>query len=497
MTRNCLILHAVLTLAAAAPLGALEQPIPALPAPTGTIVNIASGDVNGLLNACHNLQSNTTIVIAAGTYNLGGSWLEINGGISNVAIRGATGVASDVVIDGGGMVQANNVSAYNIEVDNAQNVTIADISIGNVYFTALQLNSANGCQSILCHDVTMYNTGEYILKANPTSDSNGFATNGVNNSTIEYCTFEYTPGNFAPPCPDFNNLTYSNGIDVHHGANWVVNCCQFLNMAGEPNYGEDGPAILFWNGSTNPTVKCCSLLNCQCGIWFGLEQRQATGASFTDCAGGIIENNMIVIGDINGYQDAAISVRDCPNTRILANTCIDPAATYMSAIEYRFTTSTGIVIENNITDNKILDRDGATASQISNNITDADDSTWYVNPSAGNLKLTSSASPAFFAGMSEPLVTIDWSLNARPVDTPDIGADQYNAVAGSTGSSSATSTATSGSGGTSGSGISPTTGGGGGNGGCGLGGGSLGLLAAFCLCARGRRRQGAAQRCGS
>ncbi len=157
-----------------------------------------------------------------------------------------------------------SVSAFNIEVDNARNLIIADVSIGNAYFSALQLNSGQRLpiDPSAGHDVTFYNTGEYLLKANPTSDSNGFATNGVNNSTIEYCTFEYTPGNFAPPCPDFNNLTYSNGIDVHHGANWVVNCCQFLNMAGEPNYGEDGPAILFWNGSTNLTVERCSLLGC-------------------------------------------------------------------------------------------------------------------------------------------------------------------------------------------------------------------------------------------
>ncbi len=123
---------------------------------------------------------------------------------------------------------------------------------------------------------------------------------------------------------------------------------------------------------------------------------------------------MCVIGDINGYQDAAISVRDCPNTQVLANTCIDPAATYMSAIEYRFTTSTGIVIENNITDNTILLRDGASATLL-NNITDADDSTWYVNPGAGNLNLTASATPAFFAGLfPQPNVTNDWNGNSAP-----------------------------------------------------------------------------------
>lgn len=495
MTRAPLLLAVVLALAAA-PANALEQPIPALPPVTGTVVNVSN--VNDLISACNNLQSNTTIVIAAGTYNLGGNHLEIDGGITNVALRGATGSAADVVIDGGGMTNNGSNSAFDIEIDNATNVTIADLSIGNVYFSALQLDSASGCQSILCHDVDFYNTGEQLLKSNPTNDSSGNASNGVNNSTIEYCTFEYKNGAVAPPCPEFGNEVYSNGIDVHHGANWIVRCCQFLNMGGGAGDGLDGPSVLFWNGSTNPLVERCSFLNCQRGIFFGLEQRSGTG--FTDCAGGIIRNNMIVINNPY-YQDAAIGIWDCPNTQVLHNTCLDNGG-YMDAIEYRFTTSTNLVIENNLTDNAILARDGATAT-VSNNVTNAV-SSWFVNAGGGDLHLTATATPAFFAGLfPQPQCTNDWDGNARPQSSaPDDGAHQYNAVSGGTTTTGTTgTTGTSGSStttGTSGSGTSASggttgvvttgSGGGSGGGGCGLGGGAMGLLALAWLARRQRAR---------
>jgi hypothetical protein len=446
LTQPLLILT-TLILAVSGRLCALEQSIPALPAPTGTVVTIASGDVNGLISACGSIHSNTTIVISAGTYHLGGNHIELDGGVSNIALRGATGVRSDVVIDGGGMLAAgdNSVSAFAIEIDNAQNVTIADLSIGDVYYSALQLDGGSGCQQVLCHDVRFFDTGEQLLKSNPTTDpGTGFATGGVNNSTVEYCRFEYTTT---------GPTSYTNGIDVHHGANWHVMCNQFVNMGGPGGAGEAGPAILFWNGCTNPLVERNWLFNCQRGIFFGLQQRQPTGASFTDCAGGIIRNNMIDINNPN-YDDAPIGIWDCPSTQVVGNTCI--GVNYMDSIEYRFSTSTGEVIENNLTNSAILSRDGASGT-VSNNVTSAQNA-WFANAATGDLHLGSSATSAFFAGIF-PLAscTNDWDGNARPTATaPDVGAHQYHAVAGGTSGSS--STTTSGTGSTGGSTTTSSTG---------------------------------------
>ena len=78
------------------------RPAPALPAPSGAVVNVSTEAQ--LQAAARSLASNTTIVIAPGTYVLTRT-LYIKG-VDNVGIRGATTNADDVVLVGPGMSQA-------------------------------------------------------------------------------------------------------------------------------------------------------------------------------------------------------------------------------------------------------------------------------------------------------------------------------------------------------------------------------------------------------
>ncbi len=82
------IVFTLLMLATLAPLAHARpaSPPPPFPAPTGTVVNVAT-DAQ-LQAAVQHLASNTTIVLAPGTYVLS-STLYVNGSFSNVAIRGA------------------------------------------------------------------------------------------------------------------------------------------------------------------------------------------------------------------------------------------------------------------------------------------------------------------------------------------------------------------------------------------------------------------------
>ena len=58
-----------------------------LPPPSGAVINVST--VGQLQNAVAAIASNTTILIAPGTYALT-STLYINGSFTNVGIRGAT-----------------------------------------------------------------------------------------------------------------------------------------------------------------------------------------------------------------------------------------------------------------------------------------------------------------------------------------------------------------------------------------------------------------------
>src|SRR5207302_9700959 len=104
---------------------------PPLPAPTGTIINVAT--VSQLQAAVANLQSNQTILIAPGTYNLTSTlYVGLNRQLTNVALRGTTNNSSDVGLLGQGM--DNSGMTMGISVWNAHDVTIANLSIGKVYY---------------------------------------------------------------------------------------------------------------------------------------------------------------------------------------------------------------------------------------------------------------------------------------------------------------------------------------------------------------------------
>src|SRR5688572_1459874 len=92
------------------------RPPPALAPPSGTIVNVSTEAQ--LQAAMSGMASNTTIVLAPGTYRLTRS-LSFNGALSNVGVRGATGNSSDVILVGAGMTNASYGSApYGIWAGN-------------------------------------------------------------------------------------------------------------------------------------------------------------------------------------------------------------------------------------------------------------------------------------------------------------------------------------------------------------------------------------------
>ncbi|MBI1866282.1 MAG: hypothetical protein HYS02_00755 [Candidatus Staskawiczbacteria bacterium] len=124
---------------------------PPLPAPTGTIINVST--VSELRNAVQGLQSGQTILIATGTYDLTGvaDGLYINKGITNWAIRGATGNRSNVVIKGNGMTGSVRFGFW---MENVTNGTIADLTIDSIRDSGVQMQAINGgSHNILLHNL--------------------------------------------------------------------------------------------------------------------------------------------------------------------------------------------------------------------------------------------------------------------------------------------------------------------------------------------------------
>ena len=358
-----------------------------------------------LQSAVARLTSGTTIRIAPGRYRLTAE-LRISNRVRNVALVGATGNRDDVVIVGTGMARPGvNIA---VKVENAQDVRIADLSIGEAFWHPIQLKGETGAERIHVSNVRLFDAGQQFLK----STSAPRAPNGVDNVIVENSLFEFTAIGPADG--------YTQGIDAHHVANWVIRRNVFRNIRVPPSAKYlNRPAILMWKGSRNTQVYGNTMINCERGIIFGLGPEAPYPNSHS---GGVILNNFIYRTDpVNA--DAGISIWDSPGTRVYHNTVIQNG-TYPAAIEYRFASTTGVDIRNNLTDGAIVQRNGATAT-VSNNYTRAT-AALFVNPAAANLRLLASATVAIDRGVAIPEVANDFDGEPRPNGAaPDLGADEY------------------------------------------------------------------------
>jgi hypothetical protein len=378
----------------------INPPSPPLPAPAGRVIDVSTEPQ--LQSAIKTLRSDTTIVLARGTYLLT-STLSINGRFTRVGIRGATNNAADVVLVGPGMAQANygQVPSGIWTGGGVQGITIANLTIRDVYQHPIVFNA--GTQRPLVHNVHLIDAGQQFIKSNPDG-----AGGGVNDGIVEYSVIEY-----ETTAKD----DYTNGVDVHTGANWIIRHNVFRNIVGPPGRLA-GPAVLVWNHSRGTLTEGNTFLNCARGVSYGLMARPDGG----DHSGGIIRNNFFFRAK-NQPGDVGIYVADSPNTHVVNNTVL-VSGTYGAPIEYRFAGSTGILLANNLTDGPIQARDGAQGT-LRTNVTGATPA-MFVDAASGDLHLKASALAAIDRGSALSDVVDDWDGLPRPQGSADdIGADEY------------------------------------------------------------------------
>src|SRR4051794_15685205 len=288
--------------------GRAATPAPPLPAPAGAVVNVSTEPQ--LQAAVRNIASNQTIVIAPGTYTLT-STLYVNKAVTNASIRGASNNRDDVVLKGPGMTTASyGNTPYGIWTGGGvQGILIANLTLRDFYFHSIIFNA--GTQSPRVYNVRLLDDGQQLLKSNPDP-----AGGGVNNGIVEYSVIEYTTT--APS-------DYTNGIDVHAGANWIIRDNLFRNIVSPPG-GLAGPAILMWNHSSNTITERNSFANCARAIANGLQ-----GIANNDHVGGVIRNNRCfsALGSSGGV---ATSLAVSPNPPALNNS-VSLTATSSSPID--------------------------------------------------------------------------------------------------------------------------------------------------------------------
>ena len=387
------------------------------PAPGSNVIWV--DNERSLQSAFQNLKSNQTIVIKKGTYNLSSTlYVGKDANVKNVTIRGETDNFNDVVLLGAGMDNARyGATPMGISVYNAQNVTIANLSIGNVYHHSIELKGERGANAVSVYHVRLFDAGTQFIKAQPLTKGVG-----VNDSSVKYSLIEYTAG--TPRTDHGGGIGYTQAIDVHAGKNWVVSGNLIRNIhTPDSNYSLWNPAVLFWNGSSNVVTEGNTFVNNSRAIAYGLSNDAVQG--------GVIRNNFILQepGLFSSWRradsDAQILVWGATNTSVVHNTILTNRNS-TDAIQFRFTT-TGSEARNNLTDAGLRARDGASYA-ASGNYTSAT-SAMFADAAAGDFHLVSNSVTLANVIDKVPVLstsTTDWDGQARPQGgLADIGADEY------------------------------------------------------------------------
>ncbi len=216
---------------------------PPLPESKNRVVRVSS--VEQLNEAIATARPKTTVIIEPGQYRLT-STLGIQ--TDDLTIRGASTDCNSVVLTGRGMDEVNHLGLTNGFWINARNTTIANLSIGEVYYHTIQINSDAFAPRI--YNVRMFNSGQQFVKSNPIK----FGV-GVDLGIVEFSVMEYTDGT-PKTNHDGAGFGYTNGVDIHAGKTWRISNNRFSNFH-TPD-GSDhlwNPAVLVWNGASDTVTE--------------------------------------------------------------------------------------------------------------------------------------------------------------------------------------------------------------------------------------------------
>ncbi len=361
-------------------------------------------NVTELVNAIEaaNAGGDKTITVEDGTYTLDNMlWVEADG----VTVHSSSGNRDAVTIRGEGM-DGSVSHIFNVA---GSDFTVRDMTIGWVCNHAIQIHGNANAHRPLIQNLHIVDTFEQMIKVSYDSASDNCSEDGI----VENCLFEYSAG--------IGPQYYIGGVDAHQVKNWIVRNNTFKSIIS-PSDDIAEFAIHFWSDSEDTLVERNTIINCDRGIGFGLGDRGHIR--------GIIRNNMIYHDATEGYADVGISIESASDTQVYNNT-IYMEHSHPNAIEYRFSGTTGALIVNNLTNKPITQRDEATAT-VSHNVIDAQAS-WFINPSAGDLHLSSRPPTVIDQGQSVTGLITDFDGDARPQGAGiDIGADEVNGEPGST-----------------------------------------------------------------
>jgi len=284
-----LLLSAAISNAAPPQTGWMPQ-APPLARPTGQVIEVAK--VDDLFKAVAAVKPGGTILLADGHYRIP-RYFEITA--DNVTLRGASGNRDKVVLDG-----ASNRHGEIVGVAHCEGVTIADLTVQNVKFNGIKINSDRGAQRVTVHNCVLHNIWQRGIKGPVVRDDDPKLR--PRDCRVQFCLFYNDRAKaFADDDTDtaktFNG-NYIGGIDVKNTDNWKFTDNVFIGIQGRTREGR-GCIYISENGR-GCVIERNVFLNCDIAVALGNPSLEYTQQHAVDC---IVRNNLI---------------SDCPETGILA-----------------------------------------------------------------------------------------------------------------------------------------------------------------------------------
>lgn len=378
---------------------------PSFPPPKGGVLRVST--VDELFRAAERVGRGGTILIADGHYRMPRR-LEIK--TNGVTLRGASGRRERVVLDGEGTL------GELLAVTACSDVTIADLTVQNVRWNGIKINSETGVQRLTLHNCILHNIWQRAVKGVkvPEQDRERLRPKGCR---VQCCLFyNDRPKRFEDdPADTAENFggNYIGGIDVMYVRGWTIRDNVFVGIRGRT--GNARGAIFVWHEAEDCVIERNVILDCDSGICLGNSSKPDDVP--IHCTRFVVRNNFVTRAPENGIL--ADYTRDC---KIVNNTVHDPQSRLGRLIRLVHDND-GLLVANNLLSGPPIRNESSSQIVFRNNLA-KDLTAFLAAPEQGNLRLTAGATGAIDKGVSLPQVTNDIDRKPRG-RTPDIGASEY------------------------------------------------------------------------
>ena len=206
--------------------------------------------------------------------------------------------------------------------------------------------------------------------------------------------------------PRMARSDYTNGVDVHTGANWIIRHNLFRRIRSAQ--GLAGPAVLMWNNSRDTIVDGNTFVDCHRDISLGLIPRTPN-----DHTGGVDpqQHDRALARRRRRRRHRGVRLARHPRG---AQHDLDGRRVLRTPSSTASPTPTGLTIANNLADTAVPPRATARHGHADRQRVDRRPPATSSAPATGNLHLAAAAAAAIDKVTAAPTRLLDWDGEARP-----------------------------------------------------------------------------------